>query len=136
MRNRWWLMTTSNHWIEAPIAEGKVDRSANAVTLRIETQKLRVIDPEASVDSRAEIQRTMDSPMVLDVEHFPQIAFESTDVESSGEDQWRVHGKLGLHGRKAPMIVDIALKNGHHLGSATINQKIYGRLALQAEASK
>ena len=64
--------------------------------------------------------------MVLDVERFPEIAFESSGVEPSGEDHWRVRGDLSLHGKKAPVIVDIGLQDGHYRGSATLKQKDFG----------
>jgi polyisoprenoid-binding protein YceI len=115
-----------NHEIEAPITEGNVDTSANQVTLRIDARRLRVMDPEASTDTRAKIQRTMEGPMGLDVEHFPEIAFESTGVESSGEDHWGVRGYLTLHGKTAPVVLDVALKNDHYLGSATVKQRDFG----------
>ena len=115
-----------NHEIEAPIAEGSVDTSANTVTLRIDARTLRVADPETSSDTRAEIQRTMDGPMVLDVERFPDIAFTSTAVEPSGDNRWTVRGGLSLHGKTAPVIVDVSLKDGHYRGSATVKQKDVG----------
>ena len=115
-----------DHEIEAPIGEGSVDPSANTVTLRIDARKLRVADPETSLDTRAEIQRTMDGPMVLDVEHFADIAFASTGIEPSGDDHWRVRGGLSLHGKTAPVIVDVSLKDGHYRGSATVKQKDFG----------
>lgn len=115
-----------DHEIEAPIAEGNVDTSANTVTLRLDARKLRVMDPEVSLDTRSEIQRTMEGPMVLDVEHFPEIAFESTGVESSGEDHWRVRGDLTLHGKTAPVIVDISLQDVRYRGSATVKQRDFG----------
>lgn len=115
-----------DHEIEAPIGEGRVDPSANTVTLRIDARKLRVADPETSLDTRAEIQRTMDGPMVLDVEHFADIAFASTGIEPSGDDHWRVRGGLSLHGKTAPVIVDVSLKDGHYRGSATVKQKDFG----------
>jgi polyisoprenoid-binding protein YceI len=115
-----------NHEIEAPIAEGSVDMSVSTVTLRIDARRLRVADPDTSADTRAEIQKTMEGPMVLDVEHFPEIAFESTGVQALGEDRWRIGGDLALHGKTTPVIVDVGLRDGHYRGSATIKQKDFG----------
>jgi hypothetical protein len=35
---------------------------------------MRVLDPEISVDKRAEIQQTMEGTAILDVEHFSEIS--------------------------------------------------------------
>jgi hypothetical protein len=115
-----------NHEIEAPLVGGSVDTLANTVTLRVDARKLRVADPDTAPDTRAEIQRTMDGPMVLDVERFPDIAFSSTGIEPSGDDHWTVRGGLSLHGKTAPVIVDVGLKDGHYRGSATVKQKDFG----------
>lgn len=48
-----------DHEIEAPIAEGKIDASGNpSVQLRVESGKMRVLDPEIAAGKRAEIQHT------------------------------------------------------------------------------
>src|SRR3984893_1752457 len=74
-----------DHEIEAPIAEGKIDSSGNpSVQLRVESGKMRVLDPEIAADKRAEIQHTMQSDAVLDVEKFPEISYQSTAVTSRG----------------------------------------------------
>jgi hypothetical protein len=44
-----------DHEIEAPIAEGKIDSSAKpSVQLRVDSRKMRVLDPEIAADKRAE----------------------------------------------------------------------------------
>ena len=56
-----------DHEIRAPIAEGGIDPSANpGVQLRLDSRKMRVLDPDISVDKRAEIQHTKDGTAVLD----------------------------------------------------------------------
>src|SRR5271169_2519130 len=78
-----------DHEIEAPITEGTIDASDHAsVQLRVESGKMRVLDPEISADARADIQHTMQSAKVLDVEKFPDISYESTAVTSRGEARW------------------------------------------------
>jgi polyisoprenoid-binding protein YceI len=116
-----------NHEIEAPIANGAVDFSSNPeVVLRVDGRRLRVLDPEASAGTRAEIQRTMEGPAVLDVEHFPQISFQSIRVELLGNDRWKVHGDLTLHGKTKPVSVVVALKGGHYRGFVTLRQRDFG----------
>jgi polyisoprenoid-binding protein YceI len=87
---------------------------------------MRVLDPEVSAGKRAEIQHTMQGASVLDVEKFPEISYQSTTVTSRGENQWEVHGDLTLHGKKAPVTVDVTLKDGHYRGSATLKQTTFG----------
>jgi polyisoprenoid-binding protein YceI len=116
-----------NHEIEAPISQGAADLSAApGVTLNIDARRLRVLDPDASAKDRAEIQKTMEGPSVLDSERFPQISFRSTRVEQVGTDHWKVRGDLALHGQMNPVVLDVALKDGRYLGSATIKQRDFG----------
>jgi hypothetical protein len=55
-----------NHEIAAPIAEGTVEVSQQKVSLRVDARRMRVLDPEASESTRADIQKTMQGPTVLD----------------------------------------------------------------------
>jgi YceI-like domain len=121
-----------DHEVEAPIEEGKIeegkaDSSAHAsVQLRVDSRKMRVLDPEVSADKRAEIQHTMQGPTVLDVEKFPTISYESTSVTSRGENHWEVRGDLTLHGKKEPVAVTVSLQDGHYRGSASFKQSSFG----------
>ncbi|MFY9530151.1 MAG: YceI family protein [Candidatus Acidiferrales bacterium] len=116
-----------DHEIEAPIANGTIDLSTiPGVALRVDARRLRVLDPEASTGTRDEIQKTMEGPAVLDFERFPDIGFQSTRVEQRGTDHWMVQGDLTLHGQTKPVVVDVALKDGHYRGSATIKQRDFG----------
>ncbi len=116
-----------DHEIEAPIAEGKIDASAHAsVQLRVDSRKMRVLDPEIAADKRAEIQHTMQSAKVLDVEKFSDISYQSTAVTSRGEAHWEVRGNLTLHGKKQPVAVEVSLESGHYRGSASIKQSDFG----------
>ena len=116
-----------NHEIEAPIAWGEVkDSDVPSVELRVDSTKLRVLDPEASDGTRATIQATMQGAQVLDVSHFPEIHFRSTGVEPGGTDHWIVHGNLDLHGQTHPISVEVALKDGLYQGSAVLKQTEFG----------
>lgn len=116
-----------NHEIDASISEGNADLSASlGVTLRVDARKLRVVDTGTSAADRAQIQTTMEGPSVLDSEQYPDISFHSTRVEQVGDDRWKVNGDLSLHGRMNPVVVDVALKDGHYLGSTTIKQRQFG----------
>jgi YceI-like protein len=109
------------------IAPGKTDSSAHAsVQLRVDSRKMRVLDPDTSGDKRAEIQHTMQSDKVLDVEKFPEISYQSTTVTSRGDGRWEVHGDLTLRGRKQPVALEVSLHDGHYRGSTSIKQTDFG----------
>jgi polyisoprenoid-binding protein YceI len=116
-----------NHEVEAPIASGEVTEVGNpSVELRVDARKMKVLDPEASADTRAQVQKTMLGPQVLDTEHFPEIHFRSTEVEAKGTDHWQVHGTLDLHGQSHPVTVDVSLKDGVYRGTAALKQTEFG----------
>lgn len=116
-----------NHEIQAPIQSGQVKESGDlSVVLRVDAPRLRVLDPEASESTRAQIQETMLGPQVLDVDRFPEIRFQSTEIEPRGLEQWIVHGKLTLHGRERPVSFEVVLKGDHYRGSAPLKQTDFG----------
>lgn len=116
-----------NHEVEALIASGDVQTAGNAfVELRVDARKLRVLDPELSEGTRAQIQQTMEGPQVLDAERFPEIHFHSNAVEAKGTDRWMVTGTLDLHGQSHPITVDVVLKDGFYRGSAMFKQTAFG----------
>ena len=116
-----------DHEIEAPIAEGRIDSSAKpSVQLRVDSRKMRVLDPEIAADKRADIQHTMQGAGVLDVEKFPEISYQSTTVTKSGDAHWEVRGNLTLRGKKQPVVVEVSLESGHYRGFASIKQSDLG----------
>lgn len=116
-----------NHQIEAPIASGKVALGEEAsVELSIEAGSLRVLDPEVSADTRDEIQQTMLGPKVLDAPRYPEIRFVSGRVTRAGPDEWRVNGKLTLHGQTHPVVFEVTEKDGAYRGSAKLKQTDFG----------
>lgn len=116
-----------DHEIAAPIAEGTVDDSSNpSVQLRFEAAKIRVLDPQLSPDKRAEVQRTMEGPKVLDTARYPEISFRSTSIEKAGAGRWIVNGNLTLHGQTHPVLVEVSLQAGHYRGSARLKQRDFG----------
>lgn len=116
-----------NHEIEAPLDFGAVRLSTSPrVQLRFDARKLRVLDPELPADQRAEVQKTMQGPEVLDASRFPEISFQSTAVQSVATDRWKVKGDLTLHGQTQSVVVDVALREGHYRGSAAFKQRSFG----------
>jgi len=116
-----------NHEISAPIESGEVKESeGSAVELSVKSNKLRVLDPGDSDDTRAKIQMTMQGAEVLDAERFPEIHFQSTSVEPAGTDHWVVHGDLTLHGQTHPISFEVSLKDGLYQGTALLKQSGFG----------
>ncbi len=117
-----------DHEIQAPLEEGKIEEGSShaSVQLRVDSRKMRVLDPEISAGKRAEIQHTMQGATVLDVEKFPEISYQSTTVTSRGENHWEVRGDLTLHGQKQAVAVQVSLQDGHYRGSAALKQTAFG----------
>jgi polyisoprenoid-binding protein YceI len=116
-----------DHEIEAPIAAGTVRMGDNpSVTLEVHARELRVLDPDASANTRADVQKTMEGSDVLDVNRFPEISFQSTEIQKKEEQHWTVRGNLTLHGRTFAVDVDVVLRDGHFQGSAQLKQHDFG----------
>jgi polyisoprenoid-binding protein YceI len=116
-----------NHEIEAPLESGEVNESGSlSAELRIDARKLRVLDPEASMDTRANIQETMLGQQVLDADRFPEIHFKSTAAEPHGPGRWLVQGNLDLHGQTHPVVVEVTLREGVYRGTAVVKQTDFG----------
>jgi polyisoprenoid-binding protein YceI len=97
-----------------------------SVTLEVHSRELRVLDPDASASTRADVQKTMEGSEVLDVNRFPEISFQSTEIQKKGEQRWTVRGNLTLHGRTSAVDVDVVLRDGHFEGSAQLKQHDFG----------
>jgi polyisoprenoid-binding protein YceI len=116
-----------NHTIRAPIASGSISAEAPlAVDATIKAADLSVLDPELSASKRAEVQTRMLGPEVLDAKTYPQITFSSTAIEPAGTDQWRVSGRLTIHGRSQLVTVPVTLEKGAYRGRVRIKQRDYG----------
>jgi polyisoprenoid-binding protein YceI len=115
------------HEISAPIAQGEVEFSSPAsVAFTVHSGKLIVVDPGESDSTRAEIQKTMLGPTVLDADKFPEIRFVSENVERLGDTRWNVHGRLTLHGQTQAVVLETTLEKGHYQGTATLLQSDFG----------
>jgi polyisoprenoid-binding protein YceI len=116
-----------DHEIEAPIVEGTVALDGNlGVSLRVDARKMRVLDPDASEQTRAQVQNTMQGSSVLDSTRFPEISFLSSSVEAADNDRWNVRGNLTLHGQTMPVGFEATLTAGHYRGTATVRQTDFG----------
>jgi polyisoprenoid-binding protein YceI len=115
-----------NHEIDAPIAEGSIDEAAGHVMFSVESQRMKVLDPQMNPSRRQEVQQRMLGPEVLDSTHFPEITFESTSVERPSKGAFLVHGQLSLHGTTKPVEVKVRTENGGYQGTCTLKQRDFG----------
>jgi polyisoprenoid-binding protein YceI len=115
------------HEVRAPIHSGTADTGSHpAVEIRVNAAELRVIDPGESDSDRAEVQKTMLGPDVLDSEHDREIVFKSTAADASGAGQWTLRGNLSLRGQTRPVTAQVTLKDGHYIGNATMKLTDFG----------
>jgi hypothetical protein len=75
--------------VRAPIHSGAANTGSHpAVEIRVNAREPRVIDKDDSEKDRAEVQKMMLGPEVLDSEHHQEIVFKSTGAESIGQGRW------------------------------------------------
>jgi len=114
------------HEIAAPILSGTVDEKAGTVEFTIDARKLAVLDPQFDENKRAEVQKTMLGPSVLDSAKYADIKFRSTKATSTGVNAWTVAGGLTLHGQTHPVSVSIKKEKGAYTGSTRLKQTDFG----------
>jgi polyisoprenoid-binding protein YceI len=115
------------HEVRAPIHSGTADTGAHpAVEVRVDTRALRVTDKDDSDKNRAEVQKTMLGPEVLDSEQHQEIVFKSTGAEPAGQGQWTLRGNLTLRGQTRPVTVHVTLKDGRYTGESTVKLTDFG----------
>ena len=115
------------HEMSAPIQSGTADTGSHpGVEVRVDARALRVIGKDEPEKDRAEVQKTMLGPEVLDSEQHQEIIFKSTGAESAGQGRWTLHGNLTLRGQTRPVTVQAALKDGRYTGEATVKLTDFG----------
>jgi polyisoprenoid-binding protein YceI len=116
-----------NHEIRAPIASGSIVAAGTpSVELMVDARRMEVLDPGVEAKERAEVQKTMLSDVVLDVQRYPEIRFVSKTVEASSGNRYRVRGELTLHGVTRPVTLTVEQRQGRYLGSAKLKQTEFG----------
>jgi len=120
-----------NHDISAPITSGTVSDNTG-VKFVVNARGMKVLDPEASASTRAEIEHNMLSDQVLDAQRYPEIVFESTGISSDKVGVYSVSGNLTLHGQTHPIQVDVKQVNiglpgpEKYEGNAKLKQTAFG----------
>ena len=115
------------HEVRAPIHSGAADTGSHpAVEIRVNAGELRVIDKDEPEKDRAEVEKTMLGPEVLDSEHHQEIVFKSTGAEPAGPGSWTLRGNLTLRGQTRPVTMQVTLKDGRYSGEAAVKQTDFG----------
>jgi polyisoprenoid-binding protein YceI len=110
------------HQVSASISQGAIDESSpGRVWFRIDARALTVL-PERD---QVEVQATMQQK-VLQSEQFPEIRFQSTNVQKLATDHWKVEGNLTLHGQTRPVAADVHHAASGYEGKSTIKQTDFG----------
>lgn len=119
-----------DHVIVAPIARAEVDPQRMTAGITVVTKEMKVMDKEVSDKDRAEIQSTMLGPKVLDQEKYPEIHFQSTHIEQTSPQQYRVTGTLELHGARQEKTFDVTSAGDHYHGATRLKQSDFGIKAI------
>jgi YceI-like domain len=116
-----------NHVIKAPIASGSMSEEPPLrVELTVRAADLTVSDPDLSAERRAEVQTRMLGAEVLDTARFSDITFASTAIEPAGAEQWKVTGRLTLHGQSRVITFAVVRQEGRYRGDCEIKQRDFG----------
>ena len=109
------------HEVRASIHSGTADTGAHpSVEVHVDARELRVIGKAEPEKDRAEVQKTMLGPEVLDSERHQEIVFKSTAAEPAGPGRWT------LRGQTRPVTVQVTLKDGLYTGETTVKQTDFG----------
>ncbi len=115
-----------NHTIQAPLASGSVDSDKRTATLTFNTKEMKVVDEGAKDSERADIEQTMKSDNVLDVQKFPEVRFVSTSITPQDGGRFQVRGDLTLHGTTRPVEFPLTFSNARYAGSVKLKQTDFG----------
>jgi polyisoprenoid-binding protein YceI len=116
-----------NHEIRGGVKHGSInDTNPIEIHISVDARNLRVVDPDASANDRAQIQTRMLGPEVLDASRFPEIRFDSDTAGRTDSHAWIVHGQLTLHGQTRALTVNVNQDQRHYKGSVTLKQTDFG----------
>jgi polyisoprenoid-binding protein YceI len=115
-----------NHTITAPIAHGTIDTKKMSVEISVSTKQMKVVDAEVPDSTRAEIQADMVGPKVLDTDKYPEIRFQSSRVEQTAPQHYRVTGTLSLHGASKELSFEVTGGPDRYQGKVKLNQTDFG----------
>ncbi len=115
-----------NHTIESPLASGRLDTEKRTALLTFNAKEMKVLDEGVKGSERADIDQTMKSDKVLDVNRFPEIRFVSTSITPQNAGRYQVRGDLTLHGTTRPVEFPISFSRDRYSGSVNLKQTDFG----------
>jgi polyisoprenoid-binding protein YceI len=115
-----------NHTVQAPVASGRLDADKRTATLIFNTKEMKVVDEGVKDSERADIDQTMKSEKVLDVQRFPEIRFVSTSITPQYGGRFQVRGDLTLHGTTRSVEFPLTFSNDRYAGSVKLKQTDFG----------
>jgi hypothetical protein len=130
------LLASLGHDLEVAVREFTIDLEpeAQTVTARFEAESLEPVDAidwetrertEALSDGDREDISGSIADELLEVDRFPAIIFESTDVKATDEG-WRVTGDLELHGQVHAIAFDAERQGGRAVADVTLDYTRWG----------
>ncbi len=106
------------------------EMAGSSAKLSIRTSSLKVTDPNLAAEKRAEVQKRMEGPEVLDVIRFPELTFASREVKGVGNERFRVEGDLKIRDVSRPIGFEVTFVRvagvPHVRGEARIRQTDFG----------
>lgn len=115
------------HVIEAPPAEGSLDDTDTPhLTIVINVDEFRVVDPERSVHERQLVKARLLDSDGLDAERFSRVTYHSLSIDQGEAGVWLVHGELEMHGKFLPLDVRAVRQGDRFTGTATVLPADFG----------
>jgi len=105
---------------------GKLDTAKRTAALTFNAKEMKVLDEGVKDSERADIDQTMKSDKVLDVQRFPEIRFVSTSITPQSDGRYQVRGDLTLHGATRPVEFPITFSKDRYSGSVKLKQTDFG----------
>ena len=91
----------------------QVSATVDLVPQNPEQSRVSAVIQAASVDTNdAALDRLVQGPDMLDVEHFPQIRFASTALRRTAQATGEMTGNLTIHGRTRPVLLQVTYNGG------------------------
>lgn len=116
-----------DHTVEAPFSRVLLNARARTVEVVVVATQMKVVDDDVSPKDRADIQKSMLGPEVLDASRFPEIRFQSSRVDETSTNRYRVTGKLDLHGVTRDLSFDVSKTgDGAYSGKTKLKQTDFG----------
>ena len=94
---------------DCQVALDEAAPARSSVRLMVRAASLEVLDPHLSAESRAEVQKTMQGPEVLDAGRYMGIRFVSRRVVALGSDRFRVEGDLTIRETTKPATFEVRM---------------------------